>query len=184
MLFQDDKFIGPEDISHLYDIIKTGHLGPGGRFDPYNKKGAANTDDGVGCFYLEVPFSEIEEVIGKDAELANEDFEKGLTLFSRTAELEIFQMKIGVLRHGQDTAVFEFDAQLGIHLGFDSVAEVNGHVYGYLDRFWHRLAVNKGRTLQSRDLSDNIGGQSMERQHDYQKDREYPKSIFSHGIIL
>jgi len=135
MLFKHNDFIGLEDIVHLDDIIKTGHIGPVGRFDPYNKKGAANTDDGVGCFYLEVPFSEIQEVIGKDSELANEDFEKGLALFSRAVELEIFQMKVGVLPHGQDTAVFEFDAQSGICLGFDAVAEVNGHAYGYLDRF-------------------------------------------------
>ena len=119
-----------------FNVINFIRLGKGGHFYPYQKKRSSNPDNRCGSFDLEILVLEFHQVICENSEFSHERPELCVSPFLLWVEVKLIQAKIGFFAHGQDTAVFEYDAQPRCGLGFDLVTKLDLYSKCYVDRFW------------------------------------------------
>lgn len=119
-----------------YDVINFIRLGKGRHFYPNQKKCSSNPDNRRGSFYFEILVLEFHQVICENSEFSHEGPELGISPFLLWIEVKLIQAKFGFFAHGQDTAVFEYDAQPRCGLCFDSVTKLDLYSKCYVDRFW------------------------------------------------
>ena len=191
---QVDKWATLEVTGDLNHILKAGYVGDT-FFDPDQKQGPSNTNHRGGGSYLKILFLEFHQVLGKDPDLSDVHSERCGPLFLVGIEFKLIQVEVGLLPHGQDTAVLEFNAQRGFRACLDVISEMNGHSGGDLDRRRNTLAVDRSSPCHPGNLSDRVGGmggqrkgQEQQGQHQqpvHQSDRKKCAHFcFHHGILI
>jgi hypothetical protein len=123
-----------EDVGDLNHIFKAEDLGNGAGFvDPDQEQGPSNPHHGGRGSYLKVLLFEFQQVLGKYPDLSDIHLERCGPLLFLGIKFKLIQVEVGLFRHAEDAAVFQFDTKHGIGAGLDVVAEMNGHSPGDLD---------------------------------------------------
>jgi len=163
-------------------------------FDPDQEQGPSNAHHGGGGPNLKVLFLELQQILGKYPDLSEVHLEGCGPRFLIGIEFKPIEVEVGLLPHGQDAAVLEFDAQHGCRVGLDMVPQLDGHSHGGLDGARNGLPDQGRRAGQPRDLADHLIGtggqrkgqkqQGQRQQPEHQSDRRRsPHFRFHHGIL-